>query len=160
MPLLEDLYQKQRARQVELMPAFISTSFGNSVLAAGATIMQPISVNVDAHFITRYVNLTAYTAGLVVAVATPPLLINFFDTGSNRAIQDNPQPVQNLCGGVAAGAGMGNLPFIFPEPWLIRAGGVIQVSITNLGAAAFPRVDVSMIGFKAYRFGATTPADL
>ena len=37
MPLLEDLYQKQRARQVELPPFFYSTAFLASAVAAGAT---------------------------------------------------------------------------------------------------------------------------
>lgn len=160
MPLLEDLYQKQRARQVELLPFFYSTQFLASVVAAGATIAQTINVNSDSHFITRYFNITAYTAGLVVATATPPLLIQFQDTGSGRTVFDNPQPIQNVCGGVAAAAGTGSLPFILPEPWLVRAGSVITVTLVNLGAAAFNRVDVSLPGFKAYRFGATTPADL
>jgi hypothetical protein len=160
MPLLEDLYQKQRARQVELLPFFYSTAFLNSAVAAGATVAQTININSDSHFIVRYFQITAYSAGLVVAVATPPLLIQFQDTGSGRTIFDNPQPIQNVCGGVAAAAGTGSLPFILPEPWLIRAGSVVTVTIVSLGAAAFNRVDVSLPGFKAYRFGATTPADL
>lgn len=160
MPLLEDIYNKQRAKQVELLPFFYSSSFQNSVLAAGATIAQTIGIQSDSHFVARYWTITAYTAGLVVAVATPPLLIQFFDTGSGRTIFDNPQPVQNVCGGVAAAAGTGALPFILPEPWLVRAGGTVQVTLINLGAAAFNRVDVSMPGFKVFKFGATAPADM
>ena len=160
MPLLEDLYQRQRERKVELLPFFYSTAFLNSAVGAGLTVAQTININSDSHFIVRYFQITAYSAGLVVAVATPPLLIQFQDTGSGRTIFDNPQPIQNVCGGVAAAAGTGALPFILPEPWLIRAGSVVTVTIVSLGAAAFNRVDVSLPGFKAYRFGATTPADL
>lgn len=160
MPLLEDLYQKQREKKVELLPFFYSTAFLSSVVAAGATVAQTININSDSHFIVRYFNITAYSAGLVVAVATPPLLIQFQDTGSGRTVFDNPQPIQNVCGGVMAAAGTGSAPFILPEPWLIRAGSVATVTLINLGAAAFNRVDVSLPGFKAYRFGATTPADL
>lgn len=160
MPLLEDLYQKQREKTVELLPFFYSTAFLASVVAAGATVAQTININSDSHFIVRYFNITAYSAGLVVATATPPLLIQFQDTGSGRTMFDNPQPIQNVCGGVAAAAGTGSLPFILPEPWLIRAGSVATVTLVNLGAAAFNRVDVSLPGFKAYRFGATTPADM
>jgi hypothetical protein len=160
MPLLEDLYNKQRSRAVELLPFFYSTSFQNSIVAAGATIAQNIPIQSDSHFIARYFTITAYTAGLVVATATPPLLIQFFDTGSGRTLFDNPQPIQNVMGGVAAAAGTGSLPFILPEPWLIRAGGVVQVTLVNLGAAAFNRVDVSIPGFKAFRFGTTLPADM
>jgi len=160
MPLLEDLYNKQRARKVELLPFFYSTSFQASIVAAGATVTQAINVQADSHFIARYSTITAYSAGLVVAVATPPLLIQFFDTGSGRTIFDNPQPIQNTMGGVAAAAGTGALPFIWPEPWLVRAGGTIQVTLVNLGAAAFNRVDISLPGFKAYKFGQNSPADM
>lgn len=160
MPILDDLYQAQRERKVELSPFFYSAQWLASELAAGATIAKNIPIQSDSHFVVRYFNLTAYAAGLVVVTATPPVLINWFDTGSGRTIQDSPQPAQNLCGGVAAAAGMGNLPFILPEPWMVRAGGVVQVSLTNLGAAAVVRADVSMVGFKVFRFGGQGPGEV
>lgn len=153
MPLLEDLYQRQRMREVELLPFFYSSQFLSSVVAAGATITQNIPIQSDSHFVARYFTITAYTAGLVVATATPPLLCQFFDSGSGRTLFDNLQPIQNVLGGVAAAAGTGSLPFILPEPWLVRAGGTIQVTLSNLGAAAFNRVDVSIPGFKVFAFG-------
>jgi len=162
MPLIEDLYAKQRARQVEIIPFIYSTSFANSVIAASATVAQNVPIQADSHFVCRYVNALAYTGGLAVYTTIAPLTINFFDTGSGRTIQDNPQPIQNLVGGLAAGGGaFGNLPFIFPEPWLIRAGGVIQIQITNLSTTlAIVRLDVSLIGFKVFKFGTTQPADM
>lgn len=160
MPLLEKLYQLERAQSVSLLPFFYSSAFTGSVVAAGATVAQTFNVNSDSHFVARYFNLTAYTAGLVVAVATAPLLIQFQDTGSGRTLFDNPQPIQNVCGGVAAAAGTGALPFILPEPWLIKAGSTVTITLVNLGAAAFVRVDVSLPGFKVYRFGTSSPGDL
>jgi len=163
MPLLEDLYAKQRARQVEIVPFFYSTQFTGSVVAAGANTTQTISINADSHFIVRYMNCTVYNSpSIVVFTALAALTVNFFDTGSGRTIQDNPQAIQNLMGGAMGtqGGPGGNAPFILPEPWLIRAGGAIQVSINNLGLLTFPRVDVSLIGFKAFKFGANSPADL
>ena len=156
MPLLEDLYAKQRARQVELVPFFYSTSFQNSVIALSATVAQNIQVQADSHFVCRYINYLAYTnPALTVLTLAVPLLINFFDTGSGRTLQDNPQPIQNLGGGLAAGGGAaGQLPFILPEPWLIKAGGVVQIQITNLNTInAIVRLDVSLIGFKVFNFG-------
>lgn len=160
MPLMEDLYARQRARQVEILPFFYSTSFQNNAVAAGVTVTQTIGIQSDSHFVDRYLQLTAYTTGLVVATATPPLLIQLFDTASGRTVFDNPQPIQNVCGGAASGVGTGNMPFILPEPWLIRAGGQVQVTIVSLAAGNFVRVDVTLAGFKVYRFGATAPADL
>jgi len=160
MPLLETLYQLEREQRVTLQPFFYSSPFLNSVVAAGATITQNIGIQSDSHFCARYFTVTAFSAGLVVAVATPPLLINFFDSGSGRTLFDNNQPIQNVMGGVAAAAGTGSLPFILPEPWLIRAGGTIQVTLVNLGAAAFNRVDVSIPGFKVFGFGGAAPPTL
>ena len=153
MPLLENLYQMQREGKVELLPFFYSTQYLNSILAAGATITQNIPIQSDSHFVARYFTVTAYTAGLVVATATPPLLAQFFDSSSGRTLFDSLQPIQNVMGGVAAAAGTGSLPFILPEPWLVRAGGTIQVTLSNLGAAAMVRVDVSVPGFKVFSFG-------
>lgn len=161
MPLIEDLYARQRARQVELVPFMYSTSFQNSVIAASAVIPQNIQIQADSHFVCRYVCFLAYTnPALTVLTLATPLLINFFDTGSGRTLQDNPQPIQNLAGGLAAGGGAtGNLPFIFPEPWFIRAGGVVQVQITNLSTTQpVIRLDVSLIGFKVFAFGTSNPA--
>jgi hypothetical protein len=150
MPLLETIYNKERSGDVSIVPFFYSTSFANSVLTAGGTITQVVGIQSDSHFVARYFNITAYAAGLVVATATAPLLIQLFDSASGRTLFDNPQPIQNVCGGVAAAAGTGSLPFIFPEPWLVRSGGTIQVTITNLGASAVVRADVSLPGFKVF----------
>lgn len=162
MPLMEDLYAKQRARQVEIVPFFYSTQFLASAVIANGTVTQNIQISSDAHFVARYMNLTAYTnpaTNLLVAAATVPLLIQLFDTASGRTLFDNPQPVQNVCGGVAAAAGMGHLPFIFPEPWLIRRSGVIQVSITNLANVVMSRVDLSLCGAKVFAFGGGAPGE-
>lgn len=162
MPLLEDLYAKQRARQIELLPFFYSAAFQNSTVAAGTTVTVTTGIQSDSHFVVRYWSITAYNSNpFVVATATPPLLISFFDTGSGRQLLDNPQPVQNLCGGVAAAAGTGALPFILPEPWLVRAGAVIQTSLQNLGLLTYPTVIVSLSGMKVFKFGgAGAPGDL
>ncbi len=163
MPLLEDLYAKQRARQVELVPFFYSTSFQASVIAASAVVAQNIQVQADSHFVARYINYLAYTnPALTVLLLPAPLLINFFDTGSGRTLQDNPQPIQNLGGGLVAGGGAaGQAPFILPEPWLIKAGGVVQLQITNLSTTQpIIRLDVSLIGFKVFAFGGSSPAGM
>lgn len=159
MPLLEDLYARQRARQIEILPFFYSADFPNSVVAAGTT-PAPVSVNIqsDSHFVVRYFCVTPYTSNpFSVFGALAALLINFFDTGSGRTLFDNLQPIQNVCGGVAAGVGNGSLPFILPEPWLIRAGGSLQVTLQNAGTFTFPRVNVSLPGFKVFRFGGGGP---
>jgi hypothetical protein len=161
MPLLEDLYAKQRARQVELSPFFYSTS-NTTLVGSPSTTTTTIAIQSDSHFVARYVNLTAYTGAAnsqVVAATIPPLLIQFLDTSSGRTLFDNAQPIQNVTGGMGNTLG-GSLPFILPEPWLIRAAGSVQVSLTNIGGTTFTRVDTSLVGFKVFRFGQTMPADI
>lgn len=161
MPLLEDLYAKQRARQVELLPFFYSTS-NTSLVGSPSTTSTSISIQADSHFVARYINLTAFTGAAnaqVVAATIPPLLIQFLDTGSGRTLFDNAQPIQNVTGGNGNTLG-GSQPFIMPEPWLIRASGSVQVTLTNIGATTFTRIDTSLCGFKVFRFGSTMPADI
>jgi len=160
MPLLEDLYAQQRARKIELAPFHYSANFLASVIGSGITSTVNTNIQSDSHFVVRYINMTATTAGEVVAVATAPLLVSFFDTGSGRTLFDVPQPVQNVCGGVAAAAGMGNLPFIMPEPWLVRAGGTVQTTVVNSGTTTFISVRFSLIGFKVFKFGGGGPAEI
>ena len=164
MPLMEDLYAKQRARQIELVPFFYSTQFTTAnLVATGATVSQNIPIQSDSHFVARYATITVYTSpAILVFTGLAALTINFFDTGSGRTLMDNPQAIQNVCGGAvgSAAGGGGNLPFIFPEPWLIRAGGLIQVSLANLGTLSFPRVDLSLAGMKVFKFGAAQPGEV
>lgn len=162
MPLLEDLYQLQRQRKVELLPFFYSTSF-TTLGASPSSVTQAIPINADSHFVARYVSITPYTGAAnaqVVAATTAPLLIQFLDTSSGRTIFDNAQPVTNVCGGLMASPGNGAAPFVFPEPLLIKAGGSLNVTLTNIGNSTFTRVDVSFPGFKVFSFGQSTPAGL
>ncbi len=158
MPLLEDLYERQRAQQISIIPFSYSSQFVNGVIVASTGgITQNISIQADSHFVCRYLNITTYisaaSAPIVVNTGLAALTINLFDTGSGRNMLDSPQAIQNLCGGVAAGAGNGSLPFIFPEPWLIVASAVVQITLANLSVQTFPRVDVSLVGFKVFSFG-------
>ena len=162
MPLLEDLYAKQRARLVELLPFFYSTSF-TTLGVSPSSVTQTIPINADSHFVARYVALTAFTGAAnsqVVAATIAPLLIQFLDTSSGRTIFDNAQPIASVVGGAASPSAQGSLPFIFPEPLLIKAAGSLNVTLTNIGATTFTRVDVSFPGFKVFKFGATSPADM
>jgi hypothetical protein len=162
MPLLEILYEKERRGEISLDPFLYSADF-TAGINGPLTSMVPIGIQADSHFIARYFTITALTGSAgsqVVATATPPLLVQMFNTSSGRTLFDNPQPVQNVMGGVAAGAGTGSLPFILPEPWLLRAAGTCQVTLQNLGNTNFTRIVVSLIGLKAFNFGTNQPANL
>jgi hypothetical protein len=161
---MEDLYARQRARQIELVPFFYSTQFTTTnLVAAGTSVQQNIGINSDSHFVTRYMNVTVYnSAPFIVFAGLAALTISLFDTGSGRTLMDNPQSIQNVCGGASGTVGGpgGNQPFIFPEPWLLKAGGQIQITFGNIGLLSFPRVDLSLVGFKVFTFGQNQPGDV
>lgn len=163
MPLMERLYALERNEQLSLVPFFYSTQFTGSTVAINTTATNNIQIQSDSHFIVRYMTMTVYNSpNIVVLTSLAALTINLFDTGSGRTLFDNPQAIQNVMGGTPGTLGGvgGYAPFIFPEPWLVRAGGTIQVSLTNLGQLTFPRVDVSLPGMKAFKFGQNSPAQI
>lgn len=148
--LQEIIYGLLREGRLGLLPMFHTFTFPASVLTAGAVVPATFSQESTAHFVARYMSITAYTAGPVVATATSPLKIQLTDGGSQRFLFDIPAPAQNVCGGVAAAAGQGQLPFVFPEPWLIRAGGSAICTLTNFGAATVLEADVTLSGYVLY----------
>jgi hypothetical protein len=150
MLLREVIYELLRNQRLSLLPAFYTASFPASILTAGAVVPINIAIESQCHFVAMYANLTTYAAGPIVATATSPLKVQLTDTGSGRQLFDQAAPVQNVLGGVAAAAGQGNLPFVFPEPWLIRAGGTATVTLTNFGAATVLEADVTLCGYKLY----------
>ena len=163
MPLMERLYALERNEQLSLVPFFYSTQFVSNAVAIATTTTQNIQIQSDSHFIVRYMTMTVYNSpNILVLTSLAALTINLFDTGSGRTLFDNPQSIQNVMGGAPGTLGGvgGYAPFIFPEPWLVRAGGTIQVSLTNLGQLTFPRVDVSLPGMKAFKFGQNSPAQI
>lgn len=145
MPLLERLYDKERAGDITLDFFVYSTSFASMATAANTT--NSISIQADSDFVIRYINVTATVAGQYV-ISNPPLLISFYDTGSGRNLQDNPILVQNLCGGSFSPGG--SLPGILPEPKLIVASSSIQVTINNISNYLLTRCDVALVGFKVF----------
>jgi len=148
--LLEEVYRLEREKKASIIPGIYSFLWDTNVLTTGITLARSVNIQSDSHFISRYVNIATYAAGPVLATATDPLEIQLVDTGSGRQLFDDFVPIQTVCGGNAAAAGNGNLPFIWPEPWLIRAGGTAQAQLKNIGASTITRAKVVLIGLKVY----------
>lgn len=149
--LLEIVHELERAKRVSILPGGFSWNWISSVIGSGVTnIPDSFNVPSDCAFIVQYTNLTAYTAGQVVATATAPLSVQFIDSGTQRSLFDEAQAVQNICGGAAAAAGNGNLPFIWAHPWLIRPGGSAQALLSNLGTTTFTTVQITAFGIRVY----------
>lgn len=160
MPLFEKVYELERAGRLKTRCAYYSaTPF---VLAPSVTQAIAIPINQDSHFLARWVNIAVFEAATVFAVTLAPILIQLTDT-TTRNLLDNPQPIQNICGGAANqfGGSGGLLPGTFPEPWLLIAGGSCIVTLQNLSAArTFTRIDVTFGGDKLLNPEGNNAADL
>lgn len=139
--LLDDLLQAARAGKVELDPFTYSAQFPIATFVGGATIPVNISINADSDFVLRYSNLASFSAA-GTPVVTPDYTITLFDTGSGRNLQDQALHVSTV-------TGSGILPYIWPEPKLIKANSTLVVTLTNLTAVA-ALTYVSLIGFKVF----------
>lgn len=151
---LQRLYELQDKGLIDLVPFFYSAPFTAGVAAAAVTTVN-VPIQSDSHFICRYLTGTVLdnsTPKAPVAYEDISALMNLFDTSSGRSLFDNPQPWQNVIGN-------SNLPFVFPEPWLIRAGGQVQVTFNNIFNATYNPY-VSLVGMKVYQFGSQLPPDL
>ncbi len=166
----EIVAELRRANKVEVTPFFYSTQFLNSVIAAGASITQNISIQADSDFIAKYLTVTVYDSPNNTVVTTlAPLTLQLLDTGSGRSLMDNAQSIQNLMGGAmnANGGSGGSAPYIFPEPLILRATATLQVTISNLtsltvstGGRTFQRVDVSFSGYKVFKLRGVNPGEM
>ena len=167
MPLIERVYELERARQVSIIPFFYTAQFLTGV-AVGTSVTVNTGIQSDSDFICRYMTITVYNSpnNLILALLAP-LTISLFDNSSGRTLMDNATAIQNVMGGPpgTVGGSGGSAPFIFPEPWLIRAGGTVQTTLTNqtsaaigTGGSTFPRVDIAYSGMKVFKFGSSSPA--
>jgi hypothetical protein len=140
--LLDDLLAASRSGKVEIDPFDYSAFFPIATFVGGATNI-PINtpINADSDFVVRYVNIAAFSA-VGVPVATPDYLVQFVDTGSGRNLQDNPQHVLNIMG-------TAQLPFIWPEPKLLKGNSVLQTLLTNRTIVAAD-VFITFCGFKVF----------
>ncbi|MCK9570730.1 hypothetical protein M0R72_17405 [Candidatus Pacearchaeota archaeon] len=139
--LLQKIQDAYAAGKIDIQPFFYQAEFPIAALLAGATVIQPINTQNDSDFVTRYVNLSSYSAAGTLT-ANPDMLISFFDSGSGKNWQDLPQHQNNVCGN-------GQLPFVWPEPFIIKGSSVIQVTLTNREPAA-QLANVSLCGFKIF----------
>lgn len=140
--LLDELFQKARAGEIELDPFFITAQFPVATFIVGATIPINITINADSDYIIRNSMLVAYTAAPAFVV-NPNYTCTIFDTGSGRNLQDQAVHVNAIFGN-------GQFPYVWPEPKQIKAASVLTVTLTNADTAA-ANVFVTFGGFKVFQ---------
>jgi hypothetical protein len=139
--LLDDVLAASRAGKVEIDPFNYSAIFPLATFTAGAVVPVNIPITSDSDFVCRYTNLAAFSAP-GVPVVLPDYTLTLFDTGSGRSMQDQAMHVSLVTGN-------GNLPYIWPEPKLIKGSSVLVVTLANLTAVA-ALAYVLLGGFKIF----------
>lgn len=120
-----------------------------SALASGASQTNSFTIQQEADFLLTKITLQADIAAAgqtestrVIPLAT--IMIN--DTGSGRNLMSSAVPLANIFG-------TGGLPFILPRQRLFVASSVVNITLTNFGAANTYNIRLSFIGEKAFTFG-------
>ncbi len=115
-----------------------------NTLGASATATGNFAVEQSVDFVIRYAQQQVETGGAVIAV--PRVLAQLRDPGSGRTLMNAPTMMANIFG-------IGQLPFIWPEPRVVKGGSNFAAILTDISAAA-NRINLAFSGFKIFWFDA------
>lgn len=148
---LQDLVQ---AGTVQAIPytynvVYWLTGANNALAAGAANTPANLSVQADADFLILNQTFVANTANAAQTanseIVSPNIQLYISDTGSNMAWMDQAVPVGAIFG-------TGKLPYVLPEPKLVKAKSTIQVLATNNDAAAGYNLRLAFNGVKLYQY--------
>lgn len=112
-------------------------------IAASVTVTQDIAIESDSDFlIVAGVRTVTTQADQTTVVAFPPFLVEIFDQGSGRRLQNRAQHIENVFG-------TAQLPAYWPFPKLIPRASTVSTTIQNLTATAHI-IRLSYLGFKIF----------
>ncbi len=128
----------------EPKPSFFAHAFSYSQVFRGLAAATPTTIEMptesDSDFVLRYT--TNQTERGAAVVADPEITMEIIDTGSGRILIQTRDLA--LCGGTA------QVPYIWPEPPILRGGTTFAITLTALAGAADARVDITFTGFKVF----------
>jgi hypothetical protein len=139
---MDDLIASSRAGEIELDPFFYEAIFPIGLFIPGANVPINIPIDNDADFVIRYGNMAAYSAP-GTPVVNPDYAVVMTDSSSGRNLQNQPIHTNTIFG-------TAQLPFIWPEPKILKGGGNFTVTLINNDVAA-ALVSVVLCGFKVFK---------
>jgi hypothetical protein len=139
--ILDDISVETRIGRLTCDHYTYNAVFPIAAFIGAAVLTVPIPVDGDADFLWIKTALVSYSAVGVLVVA-PDYLIQITDTASNRLLQNVPSHVANL-------TGTGVWPAYLSEAKIIKAGCVLNVTLTNNTALA-ALVNIAFLGFKIF----------
>ncbi len=144
-PLLDSLDRLAQETSIVRFPYSYNAVF--AAIAPAGTATVNIAIDAAAPFLivnqTYEANVTAGAAQTSGTFCYPNMTILLTDTSSNRQMMDVGVPVVNLFGN-------GQFPYVLPEPKLMAANSVLQVTATSFEAANSPVLRLTFNGYKLY----------
>lgn len=144
MPAMQTLPPTQGWR----MPSTYAIAF--ATLAPAGVANGNIQIQADSDFEiikTMYAADIAAAAYEIETQPVPNVTIQITDTGTSRALFSNlPIPVPSFFG-------TGQLPFIWPERYIVKANSVLQIQVTNFDAAVTYNLRLTFAGVKVFKQG-------
>lgn len=118
-----------------------------AAIAPAGTATVNIAIDAAAPFLivnqAYEANVTAGAAQTSGTFCYPNMTVTLTDTGSNRQMMDVGTPVTSIFGN-------GQFPYILPEPKLMAANSVLQVTVVSFEAANSNILRLTFNGYKLY----------
>jgi hypothetical protein len=126
---------------------FIYQTPNVAALAAAANTQQALQFDQDSNFVLQKISYFVDIAGGAQTDSTrvlPLITIQITDSGNSQGFMNAPVPIPALLGD-------GRLPFVLPQPMVIRPNATLQFAFVNYSAAtAYANVRVALIGVKRF----------
>lgn len=116
-------------------------------LAAGANSQQALPFDQDSNFIWQKLSVFTDIAGAAQTDSTrvlPLVTIQITDSGNSQGFFNAPVPIPSIIGD-------GRLPFVLPQPQIVRPNATLQFNFSNFSAATtYLNLRVALIGIKRF----------
>ena len=124
------------------------TGAANALAAGAANVPGNLNIQADADFLVLNQVFWANSANAAQTAnnrVSPNISVSISDTGSGMSWSDVAVPIYNIFG-------RGDLPYVLPEPKLIKAKSTVQVLATNFDVAAGYNLWLTFNGVKLYQY--------
>lgn len=153
MAAVQQMTQRGRAvvdPQAQIDTEFFTYQSARKSVAAGSTsVTDSITIQSDADFLIEKLAYVADNAGGAITDSSriiPNIRVLLTSGTSSAQLMSVPVPISALFG-------TGQLPFILPKPFFLRASSTMQIQYSSDEAALTLNVQLSFIGRKVFTYG-------
>lgn len=145
----------QRGRAVVSPQAQVDTEFfvyqsaRKSVANGSTSVTDSITIQSDADFLIEKLAYVADNAGAAVTDSSriiPNIRVLLTSGTSSAQLMNVPTPISAMFG-------TGQIPFILPKPFFLRASSTLQIQYSSDEAALTLNIQLAFIGRKVFTYG-------